>query len=267
MFNFLKPDQKTDNESSTPPIPEVETLPVEASSSPEPPPDENNPSPIPEPKTAPEPSAESIPADKPLYPPLPAQKPRRGLLSFLFGLDSAVGRFMRPLLRWLAAATGLFALGLLAGYILIYQPAQRELDSALLKIKQSNQSISQKDQTLQAAQSNSDQAQQNLKLVQTQLSKAANENGLLVVLVGVSNARVSLVNKDGPAAKAALEQAQADLAAIISYLTGLDQNKSELLKSRLDLASKELVSDPAAALADLDKLSADLVELHKKLFE
>ena len=267
MFNFIKPTNKADSESSTPPIPETETSPSETTRSLEQTPDEDVPSPVSEPKAAQEPQPNPIPADKPLYPPLPTQQPRRSPLTFLLGPETSVGRFMRPLLRWLAAVTGFFALGLLAGYIMIYQPTQRELDAAQLSMPQTTPALTQKDQTLQASQSSSEQAQQNLKLAQTQLSKAASENGLLVVLVGISNARVSLVTKDGPAAKIALEQAQADLAVIYPYISGLDLNNDELLKSRLDLAAKELVTDPTAALSDLDKLAVDLADLHQKLFK
>ncbi|MDO8970867.1 MAG: hypothetical protein Q7U74_09280, partial [Saprospiraceae bacterium] len=93
------------------------------------------------------------------------------------------------------------------------------------------------------------------------------ENGLLVVMVGVANTRVALVNKNGQAAKTALEQAQADLTVIFPYISGIDPNKADLLKSRLDLAAKELVSDPTAAQTDLEKLSTDLTDLHKNLFK
>jgi hypothetical protein len=276
MFNFLKQTKSGENQPQTPPTPgenltaaiadppaPVETSPAEAAPQAAETPVVRIPPVQPDAKPTPEP----VPAAKPLYPPLPPNKVRRSFFYVTLSSETRMGRFMRPLLRGLAAVTGFFALGLMAGYILIYQPTQRDLDAALVKINQTNQSISLKEQNLQAAQSNSDQAQLNVKQIQAQLSKASSENGLLVVLVGVSNARVSLVNKDGPAAKTILEQAQTDLATILPYLSSIDQNKADLLKSRLDLAVKELVSDPTAAQTDLDKLSVDLADLDKKIFK
>ena len=195
-----------------------------------------------------------------------AQAPRKSLAYKMFSPETRLGRFMRPVLRWLAAITGLFALGLLAGYILLYQPTQRALDAALARLETSNQIVSQKAQGLESAQTGLDQAQLTLKQVQNRLDAAASENSLLVVLVDVSNARVALVEKDGAAAKAAISQAQTNLNQALPYIEKQDKVLSDLLSSRLDLIAKELVSDPQAAQSDLGKLSSDLTNLHKQLF-
>lgn len=197
----------------------------------------------------------------------PGRPPSPGLLYRLFSTQTRTGRFMRPLLRWLAAITGLFALGLLAGYFLLFLPAQQELDNATRKLNEMNQSITQKDKIQVTAQMDRDQAIKALQQAQADLKKAASENDLLVVLSGVNGARVALVNKDGQSAKTLIEQAQTDLARAAGYIETQDKNRSDLLKTRLDLAAKELVSDPPAALADLDKLAADLNDLRAKLFK
>ena len=195
-----------------------------------------------------------------------AQAPRKSLAYKMFSPETRLGRFMRPVLRWLAAITGLFALGLLAGYILLYQPTQRALDAALARLETSNQIVSQKAQGLESAQTGLDQAQLTLKQVQDRLDAAASENSLLVVLVDVSNARVALVEKDGAAAKTAITQAQTNLNQALPYIEKQDKVLSDLLTSRLDLIAKELVSDPQAAQSDLEKLSSDLTNLHQQLF-
>ena len=192
--------------------------------------------------------------------------PHKSLVYRLFSPETQLGRIMRPLLRWLAAISGLFALGLLAGYILLYQPTQRELDDALVRLATTNQIVSQKDQGLESAQTGLDQAQLSLNQVQDKLNAAASENALLIVMVDISNARVALVGKDGAAAKAAIEQAQSNLNQALPYIQSQDKVLSDLLKSRLDLSAKELVSDPGAAQSDLGKLSADLANLHQKIF-
>jgi hypothetical protein len=202
----------------------------------------------------------------PLYPPLPPRKDKKSLLYHLFSPETRVGRVTRPVLRWLAAITGLFALGLLAGYLVLYQPTQRSLDSALAQLDQASQAASQQNKSQQVALSDRNQAQAAYEKAQADLAKAASENKLLVELVDVSNARVALVNKDGAAAKIAIQQAQTDFSSVLPYLQSQDKTRADVLQSRLDLVAKELVSDPQATLADLDKLSADLTDLHKKLF-
>jgi hypothetical protein len=200
-------------------------------------------------------------------PPTPPKPERRNLVYTLLSNETRGGRFMRPLLRWLAAITGLFALGLLAGYILLYQPTQKQLDGALVKLNDLTQSVTQKEKTQLSNQMDRDQALKALQQSQDDLKKAASENDLLVVLSGVNSTRVALVNKDGQTAKILIDQTQTDLSRALSYINTQDKNQGDLLKTRLDLASKELISDPQAALADLDKLSVDLNDLRLKLFK
>ncbi len=191
---------------------------------------------------------------------------RKSVLYHLFSPETRLGRFMRPVLRWLAAITGLFALGLLAGYLLLYQPTQSALDAALEKLTTASQLVSQKEQGLASAQTGLNQAQLSVKQIQDQLAAAASENSLLIVMVDVSNARVALVEKDGAAAKTAIAQAQANLNLALPYIESQDKVLSDLLQTRLDLISKELVSDAQGAQTDLGKLSSDLTDLHKKIF-
>ena len=195
-----------------------------------------------------------------------AQSPRKSLAYKLFSPETHLGRVMRPVLRWLAAISGLFALGLLAGYILLYQPTQHALDDALVRLETTQGIVDQKAQGLESAQTGLNQAQMTLAQAQAQLDAAASENSLLVVIVDVSNARVALVGKDGAAAKTAIAQAQTNLSRALPYIEKQDKVLSELLVSRLDLISKELVSDPQAAQSDLGKISSDLSDLHQKLF-
>ena len=193
--------------------------------------------------------------------------PRKGLAYRLFSPETRLGGVMRPVLRWLAAIIGLFALGLLAGYILNYQPAQRELDAALARLATTSQIVDQKQLGLETAQTGLGQAQLSLKQAQEKLDAAASENKLLIVMVDVSDARVALAAKDGAAAKNAIEQAQTNLSQALPYIESQDKVLSDLLKSRLDLIGKELVSDSQAAQSDLGKLASDLDSLHQKIFK
>lgn len=241
MFNIFKPKTPQDKKDPNPP---ANSNPVEA----------------------PQPAVGEPPA-VPVAPEAVVAPLDKGLLYRFLSPETRAGRIVRPTLRWLGAIFGLFALGLLVGYLVFYQPTQRELDAALSVIGQANQSASQKEKNLQTAQLDREQAVKLLQEAQEGLKKASSENELLIVMVGVGNVRVALGNKDGPAAKTAIEQAQSDLNKLLPYLEGQDKTKADVLKTRLDLAAKELVSDPTAAQADLERLANDLTDLHKKLFK
>lgn len=180
--------------------------------------------------------------------------------------SSRFRRVIRSIFRWLAIIAGLFGLGLLAGFILLYQPAQHELADAKQRLNQSEQTAAQRQTDLEQAQADRENALKETNKAQSELKIANYRNQILVVMIGVNTARVALHNKDGAAAKSAIEQALFDLARAIPFLETQDKNRADVLKARLELAGKEIVSDPAAALADLDKLSSDLAELYKKLF-
>jgi hypothetical protein len=212
-------------------------------------------------------SADAIPASPEISQPAePLPASHHGLGYRLFSPQTRFGRAIRSILRWLAIIAGIFGLGLFTGFLLLYQPAQRDLADARQHLNQSEQALAQRQADLEQAQAGRENALKATNKAQAELKLAANKNQLLVVMVGVNTARIALLNKDGAAAKSAIEQAQLDLAKAAPFLETQDKNRSDVLKARLDLAGKELVSDPAAALADLDKLSTDLADLNKKLF-
>ena len=189
------------------------------------------------------------------------------VLYALFSPETRTGRIMRPVLRWLAAVTGLFALGLVVGYLVLYQPVSQQKDAALDQLNQAQDQLRTSEASLKTMTADRDAVQKKLTQSETDLSKARAENDLLLVLVSVNNARVALVNKDGASAKTALDQAQVDLPRALPVLEKYDKAVADVLKSRLELASKELVIDPQAAQADLDKLQSDLLSLHATVFK
>ena len=207
------------------------------------------------------------PPSRPVVPPVKPERKSGGMLYWLFSPQTRAGRVLRPLLRWLAAVTGLFALGLLAGYLLLYQPTQKQLDQTVTRLAQATQAVSQKDTALLSSQTDREQALKALQTAQASLKQLSSENDLLVVLAGIQSARVALVNKDGQTAKSLLDQAQTDLAKAQPYLESQDKNRAELLPMRLSLAIKELASDPSAAQADLEKFITDLNDLRARLFK
>lgn len=189
------------------------------------------------------------------------------VLYTLFSHETRTGRILRPVLRWAGTITGLFALGLLTGYLALYQPSLRENADLSGQLSLTQNQLRTRESDLASRITERDALQKKLAQSEAELSTARARNDLLWVLDDVNNARVALVNKDGVAAKNALDQAQMDLARVLPTLEKADKNMADITKSRLELASKELVIDPQAAQADLNKLQSDLVSLINRLFK
>jgi len=206
-------------------------------------------------------------------PPQPATEPApqpgwfKRTLHALFSPETRTGRVMRPVLRWLGAFVGLTGLGIMLAYLLLVQPIQRNLSLSQKELGAAQVSLQSKDANLKTLTGERDALQKGLAQAQTDLAKAKAQNDLTLVLVEVNNARVALVNKDGVTAKTALDNALANLTKALPALQQYDKALADVLKSRLELAQKELVIDPQAAQADLDKLQSSLVDTLAKAFK
>jgi len=206
-------------------------------------------------------------------PPQPATEPApqpgwfKRTLHALFSPETRTGRVMRPILRWIGAFVGLTGLGIMLAYLLLVQPIQRNLSLSQKELGAAQVLLQSKDANLKTLTGERDALQKGLAQAQTDLAKAKAQNDLTLVLVEVNNARVALVNKDGVTAKTALDNALANLTKALPALQQYDKALADVLKSRLELAQKELVIDPQAAQADLDKLQSSLVDTLAKAFK
>ena len=224
-----------------------ETRPVEASQ---------------EQKTEQQPTAET-----PAVPPA-VEKPKQGavskVLNFLFSPQTRFGRFMRTLVRWLAAIVGLFALGLLVTYLLVYRPTQQQLDTTQGELKAVQQQLLDVQATLTSTQKGLQDAQSQYQQSQAALKKASLQIHLLWVLNYVNSARLALLNKDGGAAQNALNSAKSEMDAVMADLQTFDPAAANLISTRLSLVISEL-NDPPTAQADLDILYNKLVDVNNAL--
>ncbi len=185
---------------------------------------------------------------------------------WLLGKDSRMGRFMRRALRLLATVVGLFALGLLAGYFLLYLPAQAQLDASRATLAQRDaalQGLQTQAQTLTAAR---DLAQKQATAAANDLAAAKNRNALLLVVNDIATARMNLALKDGAKAMNSLTQAQADLAAVQTFLSLTNKADFDEIQNRLTVMISVVVSDPQVALSDMDNLYTRLLAIDASLF-
>jgi hypothetical protein len=194
----------------------------------------------------------------PAEPLKPARKPWLYRFSYaLLSPETRLGRFMRPFLRWTATIVGLFALGMLAAYFLLYTPAAQQLTAARAELQSAQQQAGKTNTALAAAQKNLADLQSQYGQSQAALKKAGIRVSLLQVSNQVAAARLALDNRDGAAAQKALSDARTILDQVLPDVKGVDANAATQLDSRLTLAVSEL-NDPATAQADLALLATHL---------
>jgi hypothetical protein len=241
---------------------EVEAKIVDASTSPELPPAEDG---------KPEPVTQSTEEGNNPESAVPVAAARRHswvyhFFNFLLGKNTRVGRVMRPILRWTAAIFGLFALGLLAGYILLYQPTQAELDAANGRVGQVNASLASAKAQATGLQSSLTAANQAAKKAQEDTTRALARNDLLIVIYDIANARTYLAQKDGAKLMAALDKARADLAVVQPYIQSVKKELADELTSRMETVRTVVVRDSTLAQSDLDNLYTVLLTADEMLF-
>lgn len=255
-----EPQKSEDSAHGQPPVQAAEPTPAESAPEQEQTPSTESQSQQPEEAQAQVPTTESAP-----------QPHQRGwlyrLLNFMFTPHTRFGRAMRKIVLWLATFVGLVSLGLVAGYLLFFQPLDNRLNLVNADLAAAQQQIQQQQTRLTSAVAERDSLQKAHEAALSDLARARAEVDSMQVVVSVNDARLALAKKDGAAAKAALEQAQADLAKALPVLAAHDASLTEVIKSRLELALKELVIDPQAAEADLEKLQTDLAALQNDLFK
>jgi cell division protein FtsB len=195
----------------------------------------------------------------------PEKKPSifKRFFGWWFNTDTKFGKFNQKALRWLTLVIGLLAIGFLSAYLGLYRPAARNLDQMQL-----DQAALQSELT--ASQALTADLEDSLVDLQEDydenvaaLAASDARNQLLKVLHYVTEARMALVDKDGPLAKSALEKAQDELLTAKADLMVLNAEEVERIESRLDIAVNELGRDPAAAASDLQILSNWLLEAEK----
>lgn len=168
---------------------------------------------------------------------------------------SRMRRFWRTSLVWLAMVAIAFTAGVVTFNFLRYKPQAKELAQAYdTTTDLQNQVISLTTQLNTAT-----DRLVVLEDVQTHLD-------LMQVLVDVNNARLALVNKDVPAAKAALENTSQHLEDLAPRLSASDASLVTSLPQRLALILSGLDGDVETAKVDLELLAGNLLDIEATMF-
>lgn len=176
-------------------------------------------------------------------------------------------RFLRNLLVWAIIAVVFFTAGAVVFYFVRYQPLQVKAQQSVDELASIRETQTSTEGQLKSAQDKATGLQTQYDQAKADLDKAAGRAALQMALAEVTNARLALVNKDGPSARTALMAAQADLAKLAPVLQQKDANLAKDLDSRLSLALNELSRDPNTAKSDLEILTRSLQDLDKAMFQ
>jgi cytoskeletal protein RodZ len=200
---------------------------------------------LPEEQIAPDSKASSQPESDVQAAPAKAEKPQL----------SRMRRFWRASLVWLAVVAISFTAGVLIFNFLRYQPQEKELTQAYETTTDlQNQVISLTTQLKTAT-----DRLLVLEDVQTHLE-------LLQVLSDVNNARLALVDKDVPAAKAALVKTPQRLEDLAPKISAADASLTASLPQRLTLILSGMSNDVETAKVDLELLAGNLLDIEAALF-
>lgn len=183
----------------------------------------------------------------------------------LFSRETRAGRFLRAFARTLALIVILLALGAGAVYVLLYQPAEQDLQAA-------RQYATQAAATVDQSRSEMTQAQQSLRAVQTQAAQAQDQlaagqarEQVLRAANAVLAARLALAQNNKTGAASAIKDAQTGLQTIQSQLDQLDSKEYATLQALFTLINTDLDRDAKLAAQDMDRLQSELTRVDKLL--
>lgn len=198
--------------------------------------------------------------------PAAAEKmPRSGVLGFLFSPDTRFGRFNRAALRVLATAVGLFALGLLSGYLLLYRPALQELQQSKADLARANQRLDSLQADLDQARLAQEDSKKSSQALSGQTEMANNHVLLLQAMNKANLARLALAKNDPAGAEQALKDAPAILLKLNPAISAENTDLAKSIQARLNLVLTEVRSDPKTAASDLGILNDQFLALEKKI--
>jgi hypothetical protein len=174
-------------------------------------------------------------------------------------------RFLRGLLRTVALVVGAFALGLLAGYVLLYQPSRQGLLASQQEMQSVVKTLADTKSQLDSSRSDLLVTQSHLQEVEAALTRSDTYGLVMKVQNDVTRARLAVINKNGAEALSALKIARRNLDLLLPKVRNLEGKLADLLDEQMKSTEQSLVSDYLKADPDLQKLNDSLETLETLL--
>lgn len=169
---------------------------------------------------------------------------------------SRMSRFGAMLLRWGAGLGAVFALGIIATWVVQVGPRTREITRLKADLEAANRGLT-------AAQAELEE----LRPLEAEFQRSEQRRLALYVLVDVIRAQAALAQSDESGARQALRETPDRLAALGDSLGPAFQARIVTMRDRLQLILREITSDPFAAQSDLSVLATNLGGLEREIAE
>lgn len=202
------------------------------------------------------------------------EKPRQSwfssMLNFLFSKDTAVGRIMRPLLRWTALVLILFSAGMLTMYFLRVRPAEVLWAQTAAQLMVERDGLKSAQETAASREAEVSDMQARVQTAE-ETARTAGRKLLLVTLRNdIASARVALIaDKDVAAAILNVSAAEIDLQALAPAIDEVNASLASELQDDLAAIKKRLNTRPVnqAVLAnELFSFDVKLLGLQTLMF-
>ncbi len=191
------------------------------------------------------------------------KKPSR--MTGLFRPDTRTGQVGRALVRLLALAVVMFALGVLATYLRMVAPLKSQL-AALQASYQESQSVLEK-------------SRQELTVVNDQAKAAGDLSGkatsrlgfeqartqLLAIRLELADARRAILEKEKTAAGKAIDNAEKQFKEIGPQTEAMDADQFKSIQAVFTLIHTDMNRDQQIVVQDIDRLSTELELVEKNL--
>lgn len=180
--------------------------------------------------------------------PIPAAPPPRA--------PSRMSRFGGLVLRWGAGLGAVFALGIIATWVVQVGPRTREITRLKAELETVHRDLT-------AAQAELEE----LRPLEAEFQRSEQRRLTLHVLVDIIRAQTALAEGDESGARQALRETSGRLTALGDSLGPAFQSRIATMRDRLQLILREITSDPFAAQSDLSVLATNLGALEREIAE
>jgi polyhydroxyalkanoate synthesis regulator phasin len=168
---------------------------------------------------------------------------------------SKAGLFAKRLLRRAVLWLGIFALGIVATWLVQVRPRAMEATDLKSEVQQLQDQVSDLEASLDE-----------LKGVEAERNELELHLSLLDILVDVSAAQLAINDGNFDTAQAALTDTDTKLSDLAGVLEQDYQETIDGMQSRLALALEEINQDAFAAESDLEVLRNSILALERSLF-
>lgn len=188
-----------------------------------------------------------------------------GLFNLVLGPDTFLGRWLRRSIRAIAASVIFFIAGFLLVYLLLYQPALRQLAETQASLRAATARLTELENSANTLAAQMTTAENRVRQLNQSLEGAEARNAHLHVLSRVWAAHSFLLEEDLAAAEAQLVEIEPAWPTLIAAVEKQDRNLAETMRQRLEIVKSELRRNPDVARSDLKILLARLSDAENLL--